>query len=81
MYYLASVVSVKTNRLAVSDEISSFRYRKTQKREKQKRETILTELIPYPEEINLLNLERFKETAFRACCKISKSCRRASTFN
>jgi len=61
MYYLATVISVKTNRLSVTDEVNSFRFRKILKREKQKRETILTELIPYPEEINLLDLQRFKE--------------------
>jgi len=61
MYYLATVVSAKTNRLPVTDQMSTLRFKKTLKLEQHKRETILTELIPYPEEMNLLHLQRFKE--------------------
>ncbi|WP_313258558.1 kinase [Sphingobacterium sp.] len=61
MYYLATIVSAKTNRLPVTDQMSTFRFKKTLKLEQKKRETILTELIPYPEEMNLLHLQRFKE--------------------
>ena len=61
MSYLASVISAKTNRLPTTDYVRPTFYRQSFSREREKRETILTSLIPFPEEIDLNRLQRFKE--------------------
>ena len=61
MSFLATLVSAKTNRLPITDYIKPFHYRNTFNQEQQKRETILSKLIPFPEEIDLARLLRFKE--------------------
>lgn len=61
MGYLASVISAKTNRLPTTDEVRPSFYRQRFSQERKKRETILKDLIPFPEEIDLNKLLRFKE--------------------
>jgi len=61
MSYLASVISAKTNRLPTTDYVRPAFYKQSFSQERRKRETILTSLIPFPEEIDLNRLLRFKE--------------------
>ena len=69
MTFLASVVGQKLNYLPVSDSYKktftmdnrSDSVFKTIKKEKQKRELILEELIPFPENIDLSQLRSFKD--------------------
>ncbi len=61
MSFLATLVSAKTDRLAATDYIRPFYNRSSFYREAQKRETILTHLMPFPEEIDLKRLLGFKE--------------------
>lgn len=61
MSFLATIISAKTNRLPVTDYVRSFSYKNSFYQEQQKRETILAKLIPFPEEIGLRGLLRFKE--------------------
>lgn len=61
MKFLATVVAAKTNRMPVTDQIRSFSYKKTDQKLQEKRETILQNLMPYPAEIDLDGLMRFKD--------------------
>lgn len=61
MSFLATLISAKTNRLPTTDYIRPFYNRQTFNQERRKRETILTSLIPFPDEIDLRRLLRFKE--------------------
>lgn len=61
MSYLASVISAKTNRLPTTDYVRPTFYKQSFSKERRKRETVLTNLIPFPEEIDLNRLLRFKE--------------------
>lgn len=61
MSYLASVISAKTNRLPTTDYVRPTFYKQSFSQERSKRETLLTNLIPFPEEIDLNRLLRFKE--------------------
>lgn len=61
MSFLASVIGAKTNRLPATDYLKPTFYRQSFNQECKKRETLLTNLIPFPEEIDLNKLLRFKE--------------------
>lgn len=61
MSFLATLISAKTNRLATTDYVRPFYHRNSFAQQKQKRETILTSLIPFPQEINLDKLLKFKD--------------------
>jgi hypothetical protein len=61
MSFLATLISAKTNRLPTTDYVRPFYNRPSFYKERQKRETILTKLIPFPEEIDLKRLLKFKE--------------------
>lgn len=61
MSFLATLISAKTNRLPTTDYIRPFNNRQTFNQGRRKRETILTSLIPFPEEIDLRRLLNFKE--------------------
>ncbi|WP_285011092.1 kinase [Pedobacter faecalis] len=61
MKYLASVISEKTNRLPTTDFVKPKLWRRESRNQKEKRETILDELIPFPKDINLKQLLKFKE--------------------
>lgn len=61
MSFLASVISAKTERLPTTDYIRPTFYKQSFNQERRKRETLLADLIPFPEEINLNRLLRFKE--------------------
>lgn len=66
MTYLASVIGGKLNYLPTTDkQINRFSVagnsQKVQKKEQMKREIILRELIPFPEQINLKQLRKFKD--------------------
>jgi hypothetical protein len=61
MSFLATLVSAKTNRLPTTDYIRPIYNRQTFNQERRKRETILTSLIPFPDEIDLRKLLNFKE--------------------
>jgi hypothetical protein len=61
MSFLASVISAKTDRLPTTDYIRPTFYKQSFNQEHRKRETLLTNLIPFPEEIDLNRLLRFKE--------------------
>jgi hypothetical protein len=61
MKFLATLISAKTQRLPTTDYIRPFYTRSSFHNPNRKRETILTHLIPFPEDINLDKLTRFKE--------------------
>jgi hypothetical protein len=61
MKFLATIVSAKTDRLPTTDFIKPTYFKSAFVTEQRKRETILTSLIPMPEDINLIRLRRFKE--------------------
>lgn len=61
MSYLASIISAKTDRLPITDYVRPTFYKQSFNQERRKRETLLTNLIPFPEEIDLNRLLRFKE--------------------
>jgi hypothetical protein len=61
MSFLASVIGAKTGRLPTTDYIRPSFYKQSFNQERRKRETLLTNLIPFPEEIDLNRLLRFKE--------------------
>lgn len=61
MNFLATLISAKTERLPTTDYVRPFYNRSSFKKVQQKRETILTSLIPFPEDINLTRLLKFKE--------------------
>ena len=71
MSFLATLIGVKTNRLPTTDHVKPFYYKRPFANQQRKRETILTSLIPFPEDLDLTKLRRFKEkhsdllTAFR----------------
>tara|TARA_B100000378_G_C18057346_1_gene414799 strand:- start:4952 stop:5500 length:549 start_codon:yes stop_codon:yes gene_type:complete len=61
MKFLATVVSAKTNRIPTSDWLPARIYRSPFAKKQRKRRTILTRLIPFPQDIDLLKLMKFKE--------------------
>ena len=69
MTYLASVVGGKLNYLPTTDVFykrftlatKSNKVFKTKQKEQHKRETILDQLIPFPENIDLMQLRKFKD--------------------
>lgn len=61
MNYLATIVGQKTNRIPTTDYVKPVIYKKSFHNEQNKRETLLTNLIPLPEDIDLIKLKRFKE--------------------
>lgn len=69
MSFLASLVGGKLNFLPTTDKLvrkvpftsSSKKVYKTEKRENIRREIILKELIPFPEQIDIMQLRRFKD--------------------
>ncbi len=61
MKFLATIISAKTKRLPTTDYIRPFYNRSSFHNPNRKRETILTNLIPFPEDINLDKLTKFKE--------------------
>lgn len=61
MKYLATIISAKTDRLPVTDLVRPVFYKQSFINQQKKRETILTNLIPFPEDIDLIKLRRFKE--------------------
>lgn len=61
MKYLATIVSKKTNRLPITDKASPIFNKSSYAAEQRKRETILKNLIPFPENIDLKKLLKFKE--------------------
>lgn len=61
MKFLATIISARTERLPTTDYVRPFFNRPTFHNPNLKRETILTNLIPFPEDINLEKLMRFKQ--------------------
>lgn len=61
MKFLVTLISAKTNRLPTTDKMTGFSYYSTKRNTTSKRITILNSLIPFPEDINLNKLKRFKE--------------------
>lgn len=61
MKYIATIIGAKTNRIPTSDVLRPRFYTIKNLKSQQKRETILEQLIPFPEQINLHKLLRFKE--------------------
>ena len=61
MHFLATLISAKTDRLPTTDYIRTSYNRQTFNQERRKRETILTSLIPFPDEIDMRKLLNFKE--------------------
>lgn len=61
MKFLATIVSAKTNRLPTTDNIKPIFNASFYTIEQRKRDTILKNLIPFPEDIDLKRLMRFKE--------------------
>ena len=61
MHFLATLISAKTDRLPTTDYIRTSYDRQTFNQERRKRETILTSLIPFPDEIDMRKLLNFKE--------------------
>jgi hypothetical protein len=61
MMFLATIVAAKTKRLPATDYIRPRYYKQTFAKEQAKRETILNQLIPFPEDIDLTRLQRFKD--------------------
>jgi hypothetical protein len=59
--FLATLISAKTERLPTTDYVRPIYSRSSFKKTQQKRETILTSLIPFPEDIDLSRLLKFKE--------------------
>lgn len=60
MKFLSTLISAKTQRLPTTDYVRPIYYRQAFNNENRKRETILTNLIPFPEDIDLDKLTRFK---------------------
>lgn len=61
MNFLATLIGTKTNRLLTTDYIKPIYFQQSFKNEQIKRETILKSLIPFPQNIDLNKLLRFKE--------------------
>lgn len=61
MKYLAIVVAYKNEMLPTTDSVRARFYKPEVAIKQRKRETILTELIPFPENIDIYRLRRFKE--------------------
>jgi len=61
MKFLATLISAKTDRLPTTDFVRRVYNRQSLVNQQKKRETILTRLIPFPEDIDLIKLRRFKE--------------------
>ena len=61
MKFLATLISAKTQRLPATDFVRPFYIRPSFHNPDIKRETILTNLIPFPEDIDLNRLTRFKQ--------------------
>lgn len=61
MKYLATILSTKLNMLPTTDSFTKINITRNLQNQDIKRETILSKLIPFPEEINLSKLLNFKE--------------------
>lgn len=61
MKFLATLISAKTQRLPTTDYVTPFYNRPSFHNPETKRKTILTNLIPFPEDIDLNRLTRFKQ--------------------
>jgi len=61
MNFLATIIGKKTNRLPTTDLLTSVYDKSLLMQKNKKREIILRELIPFPEDIDLGKLIRFKE--------------------
>lgn len=61
MTYLATLISAKTDRIPTTDYVRPYYSKHSFDRQQQKRLTILSSLIPFPEEVNLGQLLKFKE--------------------
>ncbi|POS00631.1 hypothetical protein Q361_1394 [Flavobacterium croceum DSM 17960] len=61
MKYTATLVGMKTNRIPTTDEMRPRFFSSRNFKYQRKRETILENLIPFPEQINLHKLLNFKE--------------------
>ena len=61
MNFLATLISAKTDRLPTTDYVKPFYYQNSFKKEQEKRETILMNLIPFPQDIDFGRLMKFKE--------------------
>ncbi len=61
MKFLASVISSKLHMQPTTDRIKKRFSKSLPNKESKKRETILTDLIPFPEDINLDKLRKFKD--------------------
>lgn len=61
MKYLATILSTKLNLLPTTDTFKRSIMSRNLSNKNQKRETILSRLIPFPEEINLYKILKFKE--------------------
>ncbi len=61
MKFLATLISAKTDRLPTTDYVKPFYNRPSFHNPDNKRRTILTNLIPFPEDIDLNRLTKFKQ--------------------
>jgi hypothetical protein len=61
MKYLATIISTKLSMLPTTDNFTRTLMSRNLGNQNQKRETILSRLIPFPEEIDLHKLLKFKE--------------------
>jgi len=61
MKFLATLISSKLEMLPTTDIIKPQYYNHAENIQKKKRETILNNLIPFPEDINLSRVRKFKE--------------------
>jgi hypothetical protein len=61
MKFLATLISIKTHRLPTTDFVKPFYNKPSFHKPETKRKTILTNLIPFPEDVDLNRLTRFKQ--------------------
>lgn len=61
MKFLATIISSKLEMLPATDYIRPAFFQRPKLNQKSKRETILSNLIPFPEEIDLKRVKKFKE--------------------
>jgi len=64
MKFLATIISSKLEMLPTTDYVKPAFFRRPAINQHRKRETILSNLIPFPEEINLKKVKKFKEKHF-----------------
>ncbi|SRR5258706_10875503 len=61
MKFLATVISAKLNMLPTTDFLQPTTNKNTRRDQQRKRETILNNLIPFPKDIDLKSMKKFKE--------------------